>query len=100
MTIHEVVDFSFDIVEVEGKARSKRGKMSGRKQTFYCRDCEKHILAPYSDEAISCACGSIAEPLLVPWIKEGRVLRDLPRPQDIRRHVLEQLDGRGIEPAG
>jgi nicotinate phosphoribosyltransferase len=95
-----VVDFSFDIVEVEGEARSKRGKMSGRKQTFYCHDCEKHILAPYSDEAIGCNCGSIAEPLLIPWIRQGRVVGDLPRPQDIRRHVLEQLDGRGIEPAG
>jgi nicotinate phosphoribosyltransferase len=94
-----VVDYSFDIVEVEGALRAKRGKMSGKKQTFHCSECEKNIIAPFSDKAIGCPCGGIAEPLLVRWVEGGKVVRELPRPQDIRQYVLGQIKDLDIEAA-
>jgi len=95
-----VVDFSFDIVEVEGKPRAKRGKMSGKKQTYSCPGCSRRILAPFNDIAITCPCGGIAQPLLVPYIEKGKIVRELPSPQEIRQHLLDELEGRTIEPAG
>lgn len=92
-----VIDFSFDIVEVEGKPRAKRGKMSGKKQTFRCPDCGGNLLAPFDDKAISCPCGGTGQPLLARYLDNGRLVGDLPAPQDIRRYVLGQLEGRTIE---
>jgi nicotinate phosphoribosyltransferase len=92
-----VVDFSFDIVEVEGKPRAKRGKMSGKKQTFRCRNCAESLLAPWNSESPACICGGSTDPLLVQYLEEGVLLRELPSPQEIRDSVLGQLNGRSID---
>ncbi len=95
-----VVDFSFDIVEVDGEARAKRGKMSGKKQTFRCQDCSKSILVPWNSERPVCPCGGTTKPLLVHYLAKGGLIEELPTPQRIRGHVLEQLKGQIIETDG
>ena len=95
-----VVDFSFDIVEVEGKPLAKRGKMSGKKQVFRCRECGHSVLAPWGDPPPPCPCGGEAHPQLVKYLERGGLVGDLPSPQEIRAHVLAQLEGRTIAPQG
>ena len=95
-----VVDFSFDIVEVEGELRSKRGKMSGKKQTYRCPGCSRSYLEPWEGEPPTCDCGGTPEALIVKYLEAGEPTRELPAPQDIRVYVLEQLQGRELEPHG
>jgi nicotinate phosphoribosyltransferase len=86
-----VVDYSMDIVEVEGDLRSKRGKMSGKKQTCRCPSCGKHYLAPWGEDPPDCECGASTENLLVHYLQKGRLARSLPSPREIREEVLAQL---------
>jgi nicotinate phosphoribosyltransferase len=87
-----VIDFSMDIVEVEGEPFTKRGKTSGRKQVLRCFSCLKGNVIPF-DDAIEkdCDCGGGFEKILKPLIKGGELKRDLPTPQQIRSFVLKQL---------
>jgi len=90
------IDLSMDIVEVydekEGKwiPISKRGKMPGMKQLYRCVPIEED----YVDEpgkAIRCSDGNLAKPMLTKIIDQGKLLQSLPKPNEIRQYVLEQL---------
>jgi nicotinate phosphoribosyltransferase len=86
-----VINFSMDIVEIEGNPVAKRGKMSGRKKLLLCRNCRLTTVIPYRSEAGRCACGGEMEDLLEPVIEKGRLVTELPAPQKIREYVLSQL---------
>lgn len=86
-----VIDFSLDIVEVEGKPFSKKGKRSGKKQVWKCRSCDSTWLLPFSDPAPSCSCGGSTFPLLNLSIDKGKLTEALSSPQEIRKYVLNQL---------
>lgn len=86
-----VVDFSFDIVEIEGEPVAKRGKMSGSKQVFRCLKCYEYHVAPAQEKWITCTCGGKANGLIQPLIKEGKIVAKLPKPQEIRKYLLDQL---------
>ena len=91
-----VVDFAMDIVEIDGEPVAKRGKESGTKQLQICSECGHRSVTLFSTEPTSCpACGasSAAVPQLVQYLDDGELVRDLPSPQAIRRHVLDQLPG-------
>jgi len=64
------VDFALDIVEVEGEAGAKRGKLPGRKAVYRTADGE-HLVVP-DDEAAP----DDAEPLLEPLIRDGEVVAE------------------------
>ncbi|RLF09213.1 MAG: nicotinate phosphoribosyltransferase [Thermoprotei archaeon] len=86
------IDLAFDIVEVEGRPMSKRGKMPGRKQVYRCFECMEGALTTIDEPAPRCPkCGGVMEPLLKPLLKQGRLVRDLPKPREIRSYVLKQL---------
>jgi nicotinate phosphoribosyltransferase len=87
-----VIDFSLDIVEIEGKPFSKKGKRSGKKQLWQCSSCGTRLILPSKERAAKCSCGGELVPLLKPIIKEGKLVKDLPFPQKIRQYVLEQLE--------
>lgn len=84
-----VVDFSMDIVEVNGHPRAKRGKMSGSKEVWRCPDCQSTRVFPggKSGENLwsTCSCGGAPEPLL------GPLPEAYPKAADIRAYVLAQL---------
>lgn len=87
------VDLAFDIVEIEGKPFSKRGKLPGRKQVYRCDKCGYRELK-LEDEGVieKCPrCGGEVKPLLKPLIKDGKIVRDLPPANKIREYVLKQL---------
>lgn len=86
-----VIDFSLDIVEIEGKPIAKRGKFSGSKRVLVCKKCEKRKIVPNSDVEIRCECGSIMADILTPFIENGLLKRELPSPAKIRNFVLEQV---------
>lgn len=87
-----VVDFAFDLVEVRGKPLAKRGKMSGAKQVFRCKACFQTLVLPKDKApAKECVCRGEWIALLKPLIRHGKLVRELPRPQEIRSYVLEQL---------
>ena len=86
-----VVDFSMDIVEVDGKPLAKRGKCSGAKNVLRCEECQEDLILPFNKEFENCVCDGKFKKLLILWITEGEVLYDLPEPGEIRKYVLEQM---------
>lgn len=84
------VDFSLDIVEVEGRPITKRGKLSGRKQVYRCENGHYHRV-PAEKKLDKCpVCGAKVEPLLKPLIENGEMVAELPKAREIREYVLEQ----------
>jgi nicotinate phosphoribosyltransferase len=62
------VDFSLDIVEVEGEPAAKRGKLSGKKQVYRTPD-GGHAVALVGNEVAG-------EPLLEPVVEDGDVVAE------------------------
>ncbi|ACS32880.1 nicotinate phosphoribosyltransferase [Thermococcus gammatolerans] len=85
------IDFSLDIVEVDGKPITKRGKLSGRKQVYRCENGHYHRV-PSDKKLERCpVCGARVEPLLQPLIENGEIVAELPKARKIREYVLEQV---------
>ncbi len=87
-----VVDFSYDLIEIEGEALAKRGKLSGAKQVYRCTNCFTTITIPEGSKPGKCKCGGSMSPLLSQLIKDGELKRKMPKPQEIRNYVLDQLN--------
>ncbi len=90
-----VLDFSLDLVEVDGRWISKRGKMSGLKKVIRCSSCKCDLIVLYEKNAgdYKCKkCGGSFDELFVNILKNGKQVRRLPSAQEIRRRVLEQLE--------
>ncbi len=88
-----VVDFSFDLVEVDNKPFSKRGKTSGAKQVYRCLKCFRDYILPWGAKKPTCECDSKElEPLLKLWMQKGKLVKELPSPRKIREKVLKNLN--------
>lgn len=86
------VDFALDIVEVEGRFAAKRGKLSGRKSVWRCPSCTSDLVLREGPSVPSCPrCKAEMEPLLLPLIRGGRIVADLPQVSKIRERCLKQL---------
>lgn len=86
-----VVDFSMDIVEIEGEPVAKRGKASGAKTVLRCRETGRREIVPLKEAPGLMAKSPTLEDLLSPLIEGGRLVRTLPPPREIREYVLSQL---------
>lgn len=86
-----VVDFSMDIVEVEGRAVAKRGKRSGSKRLLACARCGLRKVMPNRKGRPKCPCGGSFKDLLTPVLDSGRVLVKPTTPQRVRKYVLKNL---------
>lgn len=90
----EVLDFSLDIVEIEGRKIAKRGKMSGAKKVIRCGRCftDKVVLEDDRADDYKCdKCGSTYKDIFIDAIKDGEVIYDFPEVKDIRKRVLSQF---------
>jgi nicotinate phosphoribosyltransferase len=86
------VDLALDIVEVEGRAIAKRGKLPGRKQVYRCKKMHD-VIVPFGKELERCpVCGEQSSPLLRKVMESGEVTVDLPSAREIRSRVLERLE--------
>jgi nicotinate phosphoribosyltransferase len=89
-----VVDFALDIVEVEGRPRAKRGKLSGRKHLWTCPECGNRGIAPAAARLGHCPrCGHRVRSTLETWLVQGKRKKKSPPAQVVRGHGLEQVDG-------
>jgi len=85
------IDFSLDIVEVEGRPFAKRGKCSGGKQVALCGSCGHRAVVPEGLAREPCRCGSPTEPLLLPAMKGGKVLAPSLSPRALRSSVMDHV---------
>lgn len=85
-----VVDFSLDIVEVDGQPLAKRGKRSGEKQILLCPACGHRQVVP-KGLAHCPVCQKKATELLITYIDNGNPVEQLPAPVEIREKVLAQI---------
>lgn len=83
-----VVDFSLDIVEMDGKPCAKRGKRSGVKVWWQNRQTLQSIIQPQSQAK---SPGKGWSRVLTPMIRDGKLVVALPKPVQIRERVLSQL---------
>jgi nicotinate phosphoribosyltransferase len=86
-----VVDFSMDIIEIDGHPVAKRGKMSGSKRVLRCKECFKTRVSAANEKPERCSCGGTEEEILVPFTSKGHLLQALPKASQIRDYVLEQV---------
>jgi len=98
ITNARVIDFAMDIIEIDGKPLAKRGKMSGSKSVLRCTKCFQDRMIPFrknqgrsNEGANRCPCGGRSKELLLSFVQNKKILWDLPKPQAIRKYVLEQL---------
>jgi nicotinate phosphoribosyltransferase len=89
-----VVDFSMDIVEVNGEPRAKRGKLSGAKSVLRCSKCNKGKVVPLTQNPGNCECGGPFREILLPFFKQGEIMIDVLRPEELRDYVLVQVADR------
>ena len=93
------IDLSMDIVEVDRGSGwepvTKRGKLPGLKQLYRCPGLVDLVI-PWRSEAPECPGGGRARPMLVKYMEEGKLVRSLPDPGEIREYVLSQLEEAGI----
>ncbi len=87
------VDFAMDIIELDGRLVAKRGKLGGKKQVWRCPQCLIDDVRPFKEPQPRCPkCAGKTKPMLKPLLKKGKLIVDLPKPKNIRQHVLEQID--------
>ena len=87
------IDFAMDIVEINGKICAKRGKLGGKKEVWRCPECLTDIVLPAGSQEPKCPkCGGETEQMLKPLIENGKIVARLPKPEEIRRYVLKQLE--------
>jgi nicotinate phosphoribosyltransferase len=87
------IDFAMDLVEVEGKPVAKRGKLGGKKGVWKCEQCFTYSVTPAASRVPRCMrCGKSMRRILRPLIKRGALVAKLPKPEEIRKSVLSQLE--------
>jgi nicotinate phosphoribosyltransferase len=88
------IDYSMDIVEIDGEAIAKRGKASGAKHLLRCRDCSRERVIPIDRPYGDCEeCGGVMEQILATVMEQGKIVNPLPGSVKIREYVLHQLPG-------
>ncbi len=92
-----VVDYSMDIVEVDGRPRAKRGKRSGSKRVLECPKCRSREVAPNDKKRHKCRCGGQLKDILLPVLDKGKYLAKKKTPAQIRAGVLKAIKGLHLE---
>jgi len=96
-----IVDFSMDIVEIDGEPVAKRGKWSGAKQVLRCVGCTGDDIVPLhltEDWPDACPdCGSDLEPLLALQMRGGVPTGAQLSAVDIRQRLIQRLEAFGID---
>lgn len=87
------IDFSADIVEIDGKPIAKRGKWSGAKRLLECRKCGSRKIIPANTgrRNIKCSCGGETIDLLKNVISNCKYLAKPQKPSEIRQKVLKRI---------
>jgi nicotinate phosphoribosyltransferase len=86
------VGFALDIVEVDGQARARRGKLSGRKHLWGCPECGNRGLSPAGARLGSCPrCGHRTRALHEHVVHRGKPKGRTPSAFEVRELALEEI---------
>jgi len=85
------LDFSLDVVEMDGVALAKRGKNSGAKDVLRCTRCTRHMVVPRGTR-VRCGCGGETEDMLVTVMEDGVLRAELPPARKIRERSIREVD--------
>jgi nicotinate phosphoribosyltransferase len=77
-------------VQVEDRLAAKRGKFSGKKQVYRCRECLRDLIVPWDAEVPE--CHGLMEPLLTPLVENGTIVQESKSPQEYRDYVMKQVE--------
>lgn len=93
-----VIDYSMDIVEVDGVPVAKKGKRSGAKTVYRCEEnLHSEVLPQSRKHPPKCRCGGVMTTVLELVISGGRLAIELPGVDDIRNYVFNQLSRVSLE---
>ncbi|MCL4314245.1 MAG: nicotinate phosphoribosyltransferase [Candidatus Thermoplasmatota archaeon] len=87
----KVVDFSLDIVEIEGRPITKRGKFSGRKFPFRCPSCYTVICKSSSTEPSCPSCGVAMKLMQKQFLRNGKRAGQYQTPDELRKRTISDL---------
>jgi len=88
------IDFSMDIVEIDGKPMAKKGKKSGSKSLLRCDYCFDDSVVPFTHQTIYCEkCGrGTKKDILETVLLDGKRISEQEDAKELRKYVLKQLD--------
>ncbi len=84
------INFSLDIVEIESKLVSKKGKVAGEKEILECKRCGNRAIVFSKDIKKRCECGNEMKIITKMIMKNGKVI-DAKEVDEIRNRVIKQL---------
>jgi nicotinate phosphoribosyltransferase len=87
-----VVNFSIDIVEIDGKPSAKRGKMSGSREVLGYAGCVNDRVGAFKTLTGKCACGEEYITLLEQLFIAGNLMQRPWPLTGLRSYVLKQLE--------
>ncbi len=86
----KTVDFSMDIVELDGKPLTKKGKFSGYKVPKRCDQCHKVLVLPGNSSTEQCECGGKLVTLTRKYISDGKPVLQSDA-VDARKRAVQEL---------
>lgn len=93
ITNSPTVNYSMDLVSMEGKPVAKRGKFGGRKEVYRCHGCGDFLVLPRDRPVPECLnCGIEMSPMLVKYLHNGEQKKSGGSAKEIRERVLDSLD--------
>lgn len=92
-----VIDYSMDIMEVEGNPLAKRSKWSGSKRVLRCTSCGSRRVVPNRKGRHTCSCGKRLQDILIPVMDHGRQILRFDSPAEIRKKVLMNIKNLTLE---
>lgn len=86
------VDFSLDLVEINGTPMAKKGKRSGSKSLLRCNRCFNSTVVPFAVSTDKeCGCGGKMTDILEYIMRDGKLLYDAPSVKDIRNRCMREI---------
>lgn len=87
------INFAMDIVEIEGKPFTKRGKASGAKDIWRCEQCLHSVvtLAGQEPDGDCPKCSGKLIKVTKPLMRNGQIVCESRSPQELRERVLAIL---------
>jgi nicotinate phosphoribosyltransferase len=91
------IDFAMDIVSVQREDEwvpaAKRGKFSGRKVVWRCRECGKLRVTQSGEKAPVCdSCNKPTEQITTQLLNRGQIVEERRAPSEIREYIHKQLE--------
>lgn len=85
------INFSLDIVEIEGKLVAKKGKVAGEKEILECERCGNREIAFSRNPKQNCICGNKMTLSTKKIMEKGKIIGEIEEVNIMRNRVLSQL---------